>query len=167
MIALFLKSILNTFLSGRVRPIYGKFDIRLATFEPRPKKTIIACILVVVRSLCCFGVGSGDVRYASIETIRLVSYCSSHFGSWVSPRRTLVRFLVFRWHVIYILFQFGFACGGISGVYIAQTYNVSNYLSKLLPYRLKNGRREYVGLIFSRSKFQFTRQWFWYCISTT
>ena len=40
MIALFPNIILNTFLAGRVRPILGNFEFRLATFEPGPKKTI-------------------------------------------------------------------------------------------------------------------------------
>ena len=40
MIALFPNSILNTFLSGRVRPIFGKFEFRSATFEPGTKKTL-------------------------------------------------------------------------------------------------------------------------------
>ena len=34
MIALFFNSILNTFLSGRVRLILGNFGFRKATFEP-------------------------------------------------------------------------------------------------------------------------------------
>ena len=37
----FLNSILNTFWSGRVRPIFGKFEFRQATFETRPKKNMI------------------------------------------------------------------------------------------------------------------------------
>ena len=37
-----ISRILNTFFSSRIRPIFGKFDFREATFEPRPKKNI-AC----------------------------------------------------------------------------------------------------------------------------
>ena len=40
MITLFLNSILNTFLKCRIRPIFGKFEFHLATFECRPKKSI-------------------------------------------------------------------------------------------------------------------------------
>ena len=40
MIALFLNSISNTFLSGRVRLILGNFGFRQATFEPEPKNSI-------------------------------------------------------------------------------------------------------------------------------
>ena len=41
MIALFPNSMLNTFLSGRVRPILGNFGFRWATSEPSPKKPLL------------------------------------------------------------------------------------------------------------------------------
>ena len=41
MIAFFPNSILNTFLSGRVRPILGNFEFRQAKFQPGPKKALL------------------------------------------------------------------------------------------------------------------------------
>ena len=84
MITLFPNSILNIFLVGRVRPIFGKFEFCLATFEPRPEKTLLIKKRALVKGKIF------DTEYGNTVKIRMkikilsrnVAVSYGYFYSW-------------------------------------------------------------------------------------